>query len=71
MNQNDCSGKTLKLWPVFVDHYSVFGSQEQGVSVCLAAKGDMEIVMSWPKVVATVGAIMVVVVIIAPPICKG
>ena len=22
MNQNDCSGKTLKLWPVFVDHYS-------------------------------------------------
>lgn len=21
MNQNDCSGKTLKLWPVFVDHY--------------------------------------------------
>lgn len=51
--------------------FGVFGSQEQGVSVCLAAKGDMEIVMSWPKVVATVGAIMVVVVIIAPPICKG
>lgn len=23
MNQNDCSGKTLKLWPVFVDHYNV------------------------------------------------
>ena len=21
MNQNDCSGKTLKPWPVFVDHY--------------------------------------------------
>jgi hypothetical protein len=21
MNQNDCSGKTLKLWPVFVDRY--------------------------------------------------
>lgn len=44
---------------------------ELGVSIRLAAKGDMEIVMSWPKVVATVGAIMVVVVIIAPPICKG
>nr|DAY99357.1 MAG TPA: hypothetical protein [Caudoviricetes sp.] len=26
--------------------FGVFGSQEQGVSVCLAAKGDMEIVMS-------------------------
>ena len=23
MNQNDCSGKTLKLWPVFVDHYTL------------------------------------------------
>lgn len=23
MNQNDCSGKTLKLWPVFVDHYTI------------------------------------------------
>ncbi|AJI85804.1 hypothetical protein CH54_2103 [Yersinia rochesterensis] len=22
MNQNDCSGKTLKPWPVFVDHYT-------------------------------------------------
>lgn len=21
MNQNDCSGKTLKPWPIFVDHY--------------------------------------------------
>ena len=21
MNQNDCSGKTLKPWPVFVDHF--------------------------------------------------
>ncbi|TGB98075.1 hypothetical protein CRG92_22250 [Escherichia sp. E2586] len=51
--------------------FGVFGSQVQGVSVCLAAKGDMEILMSWPKVVATVGAVIVVVVIIAPPICKG
>lgn len=23
MNQSDCSGKTLKLWPVFVDHFSI------------------------------------------------
>lgn len=23
MNQNDCSGKTLTLWPVFVDHYII------------------------------------------------
>jgi len=23
MNQNDCSGKTLKLWPVFVDRYII------------------------------------------------
>ena len=44
---------------------------ELGVSIRLAAKGDMEIVMFWPEVVVTVGAIMVVVVIIAPPICKG
>jgi hypothetical protein len=22
MNQSDCSGKTLKLWPVFVDHFT-------------------------------------------------
>jgi len=22
MNQSDCSGKTLKPWPVFVDHYT-------------------------------------------------
>ncbi len=22
MSQSDCSGKTLKLWPVFVDHFS-------------------------------------------------
>ncbi|NQE77613.1 hypothetical protein A8L50_22870 [Pantoea ananatis] len=21
MSQSDCSGKTLKLWPVFVDHF--------------------------------------------------
>jgi len=23
MNQNDCSGKTLKPWPVYVDHYTL------------------------------------------------
>ncbi|NBM54612.1 tyrosine-type recombinase/integrase [Proteus sp. G2669] len=23
MNQNDCIGKTLKRWPIFVDHYSI------------------------------------------------
>ena len=53
--------------------YSVFGlsSIEMGTSVRFAAKGDMEILMSWPKVVATVGAVIVVVVIIAPPICQG
>lgn len=53
--------------------YSVFGLGciEMGTSVRLAAKGDMEILMSWPKVVATVGAVIVVAVIIAPPICKG
>jgi hypothetical protein len=22
MSQSDCSGKTLKLWPVFVDHFN-------------------------------------------------
>lgn len=27
MNQNDCSGKTLKLWPVFVDHYTMSGKR--------------------------------------------
>jgi len=27
MNQNDCSGKTLKLWPVFVDHYILASSR--------------------------------------------
>ena len=24
MNQNDCSGKTLKRWPVLVDHYTIY-----------------------------------------------
>lgn len=28
MNQNDCSGKTLKLWPVFVDHYRLTFTEE-------------------------------------------
>ncbi|PPS46724.1 hypothetical protein BWR12_25960 [Citrobacter braakii] len=23
MNQKDCFGKTLKPWPVFVDHYTI------------------------------------------------
>nr|WP_246873477.1 hypothetical protein [Pantoea ananatis] len=23
MSQSDCSGKTLKLWPVFVDHFTL------------------------------------------------
>ncbi|MBF6639751.1 hypothetical protein ITX54_24100 [Rouxiella silvae] len=32
MNQNDCSGKTLKLWPVFVDHYTNKSGEPVGTS---------------------------------------
>lgn len=45
--------------------FGVFGSQEQGVSVCLAAKGDMEIVMFWPEVVVTVVAAMDVIIMVS------
>ncbi|SPZ51834.1 two component system sensor kinase SsrB [Serratia quinivorans] len=32
MNQSDCSGKTLKLWPVFVDHFKVLHYLKRGNS---------------------------------------
>ena len=36
MNQSDCSGKTLKPWPVFVDHYRVTDN-EQGIASGMAS----------------------------------
>jgi hypothetical protein len=35
MNQNDCSGKTLKPWPIFVDHYRhvIYQTKEEGVAM--------------------------------------
>ncbi|WP_213839947.1 hypothetical protein, partial [Escherichia coli] len=38
---------------------------ELGVSIRLAAKGDMEIVMFWPEVVVTVVAAMDVIIMVS------
>ena len=38
---------------------------ELGVSIRLAAKGDMEIVMFWPEVVVTVIAAMAVIIMVS------
>lgn len=38
---------------------------ELGVSIRLAAKGDMEIVMFWPEVVVTVVAAMAVIIMVS------
>ena len=38
---------------------------ELGVSIRLAAKGDMEIVMFWPEVVVTVVATMAVIIMVS------
>lgn len=38
---------------------------ELGVSIRLAAKGDMEIVMFWPEVVVTIVAAMAVIIMVS------
>jgi hypothetical protein len=52
MNQNDCSGKTLKLWPVFVDHYTAAGygggaGVASGASAVYGGLGSQEMFMVW------------------------
>ena len=39
MSQSDCSGKTLKLWPVFVDHFSYY-IQPQAQAIWMGVKAD-------------------------------
>ncbi|GIB80001.1 cation:proton antiporter regulatory subunit [Vibrio cholerae] len=33
MSQNDCIGKTLKPWPILVDHYTERGQTQYGIEV--------------------------------------
>lgn len=42
MSQSDCSGKTLKLWPVFVDHFSslIPGSIKSRIESLFTAPGE-------------------------------
>ncbi|NIG88582.1 MAG: hypothetical protein G5703_11725 [Serratia symbiotica] len=49
MNLNDCSGKTLKPWPVLLDHYSnlLAGGENfvNGGLVALSVRLDMDLVL--------------------------
>ncbi|EOZ2665106.1 hypothetical protein ACQQXA_004949, partial [Escherichia coli] len=51
MNQNDCSGKTLKLWPVFVDHYNVKvgGSIESKLEKLVLSVVEKELLSKTPE----------------------
>ncbi|MBB2297621.1 tail fiber assembly protein, partial [Escherichia sp. 93.1462] len=44
---NDCSGKTLKLWPVFVDHY--IAPLQDAVDLDMATDDETKLLLKWKK----------------------
>ena len=59
MNQNDCSGKTLKPWPVLLDHYK----SDTGVSETNKTAGSKpstvdELGKSWSSLKKSIGEVV-------------
>ena len=47
MNQNDCSGKTLKPWPVLLDHYNSSNIQQVSTTGSNKITSFSELVTTW------------------------